>query len=219
MKFLLTAALAGLSLASDAIDPFQAACPTITKEVRNPTCTKGCGSSDCRIISTVSNFCGCPSAVPVATLLAPCDAQCPYGGCGIEYRTATEKCTTSRTRHTSTPTPTPTPPTPTSTSTSTSTSVTWIITTVPGKPTVTPKPCPTVTLTTRPAGCDPIRCPIPSCTEEREMDVPCGCDIKTLLAVEGCQTACSTGCATRTVTSSALCATATPHTALPPAPA
>ncbi|RWA11923.1 hypothetical protein EKO27_g3155 [Xylaria grammica] len=48
-----------------------------------------------------------------------------------------------------------------STSTSTSSSFIITVTTLPGKPTVTPVACPTVTLTTRPANCQPIRlCPL-----------------------------------------------------------
>ncbi|KAI1276386.1 hypothetical protein F5Y07DRAFT_399381 [Xylaria sp. FL0933] len=116
----------------------------------------------------------------------------------------------------------PPPPPPVSTSTSTPG---WIITTLPppttttapGKPTVTPTPvvCPTVTITTRPAGCQPIRCPIPGCTQEEDMIVPCNCSIRTLLWVEGCQTECPAGCATRTSTLSQLCHTATATLATP----
>ncbi|KAI0400082.1 hypothetical protein F4802DRAFT_602401 [Xylaria palmicola] len=103
--------------------------------------------------------------------------------------------------------PPPPPPTRTSTSSSVITTVTTLPTTLPpGKPTVIPRPCPTVTLTTRPSGCQPIRCPIPGCTYEEDMIVPCGCQPRTLLWVEGCQTACPEGCATRTNTLSQLCA-------------
>ncbi|KAI1420727.1 hypothetical protein F5Y12DRAFT_719249 [Xylaria sp. FL1777] len=114
----------------------------------------------------------------------------------------------------------PPPPPPASTSTSSpgfiiTTLPTTLPTSAPGKPTVTPVACPTVTLTTRPAGCQPIRCPIPGCTYEQDMVIPCGCDVRTLLWVEGCQTACPEGCATRTSTLSQLCATATPSLALP----
>ncbi|GAW15397.1 hypothetical protein ANO14919_048060 [Xylariales sp. No.14919] len=104
-----------------------------------------------------------------------------------------------------------------STSTSTSSSFIITVTTLPGKPTVTPVACPTVTLTTRPANCQPIRCPIPGCTYEEDMIIPCNCVPRTLLWVEGCQTACPVGCATSTSTLSQLCATATPAQALPSA--
>ncbi|KAI0476419.1 hypothetical protein GGR56DRAFT_469473 [Xylariaceae sp. FL0804] len=109
--------------------------------------------------------------------------------------------------------PSPTP-TPTSTSTSTSTSSTTTptltigVTTVsPGSPTsVTGKPaCPTVTFTTRPSGCDPLLCPLPGCTLDEDMLVPCGCAIATALFVDGCQTACPAGCATSTRTLSEIC--------------
>ncbi|KAF2970501.1 hypothetical protein GQX73_g3042 [Xylaria multiplex] len=109
---------------------------------------------------------------------------------------------------------------PTSASTSTSSSSGFIITVTtlpPGKPTVTPIACPTVTLTTRPANCQPIRCPIPGCTYEQDMMIPCGCVPRTLLWVEGCQTACPEGCATRTNTLTQLCATASPGQAVPTA--
>ncbi|KAI1361220.1 hypothetical protein F5Y08DRAFT_348106 [Xylaria arbuscula] len=82
-------------------------------------------------------------------------------------------------------------------------------TSAPGKPPVPPLSCPTVTLTTRPSNCSPIRCPIPGCTYEQDMVIPCGCAVRTLLWVEGCQTACPEGCATRTTTLSQLCATST----------
>ncbi|KAI0458456.1 hypothetical protein F5B21DRAFT_500354 [Xylaria acuta] len=116
------------------------------------------------------------------------------------------------------PPPPPPPPTRTTSSTTTSSTIITTITTLPpGKPTVTPRPCPTVTLTTRPSGCQPIRCPIPGCTYDQDMIIPCGCAVKTLLWVEGCQTACPEGCATRTNTLSQLCGTATPVLAEPSA--
>ncbi|GAW26709.1 hypothetical protein SAMD00023353_4400710 [Rosellinia necatrix] len=115
----------------------------------------------------------------------------------------------------------PPPPPPTRTSTSSSSFIITVTVLPPGKPTVTPvpppRPCPTVTVTTRPSGCQPIRCPIPGCTYEQDMIVPCGCAVRTLLWVEGCQTACPAGCATRTNTLSQLCATATGVPALPTA--
>ncbi|KAI3327189.1 hypothetical protein HD806DRAFT_385590 [Xylariaceae sp. AK1471] len=213
MKFLLvtfTAALASLTLAADAIIPssVQAACPTITKQAINPICAKDC-SNDCRIYSTVTNACGCPAQVPTATLFSPCDAACPYNGCKMSYRTSQLPCATTPAS--------PPPPPPTTTTTTTSSFIITITTLPPGKPTTTARPCPTVTVTTRPGGCQPIRCPIPGCTYEEDMIVPCGCAPRTLLSVDGCQTACPTGCATRTNTFSQLCVTPTPLPAQPSA--
>ncbi|KAH9905302.1 hypothetical protein F4778DRAFT_701439 [Xylariomycetidae sp. FL2044] len=106
--------------------------------------------------------------------------------------------------------PWPPHPTPSVTSASSATTTSFIIsiTTLPGQPTAVQPPalCPTVTMTTRPAGCEPIRCPIPGCTEEQNLVVPCGCaGVQTLLAVEGCQTACPEGCMTRLSTYTGLC--------------
>ncbi|KAI1080513.1 hypothetical protein F5B20DRAFT_539556, partial [Whalleya microplaca] len=109
--------------------------------------------------------------------------------------------------------PWPPRPTPTSVSSSSSTSTTFIIsitTLPPGEPTTTALVCPTVTHTTRPSGCEPIRCPVPGCTSEEELFVPCGCAIQTALFVDGCQTACAEGCITQVTTLSAVCATASP---------
>ncbi|KAI0017890.1 hypothetical protein F4780DRAFT_781884 [Xylariomycetidae sp. FL0641] len=97
-----------------------------------------------------------------------------------------------------------------------STTTTFIIsvTELPGPPhhpTPPPRPCPTVTQTMRPSNCEPVRCPIPGCTQELDMFVPCGCAVQTALFVDGCQKACPAGCATRTNTLSQLCeATAAP---------
>ncbi|KAI0838045.1 hypothetical protein F5Y06DRAFT_59734 [Hypoxylon sp. FL0890] len=96
-------------------------------------------------------------------------------------------------------------------STSTSTTTTFIIsiTTLPGHPSSTA--CPTVTHTTRPSDCTPILCPVPGCTVQKELIVPCGCSgVKTALFVDGCQTACPEGCITRLSTLTAACATQTP---------
>ncbi|KAI6089321.1 hypothetical protein F4821DRAFT_61342 [Hypoxylon rubiginosum] len=109
------------------------------------------------------------------------------------------------------------PPHPTTTvassSSSSTTSFTFIITTIPSKPTSSSvKPaCPTVTHTTRPADCAPMQCPVPGCTWQQELLIPCGCaGVKTALFVDGCQTACPEGCITRLKTVTAACATATP---------
>ncbi|OTA95405.1 hypothetical protein M434DRAFT_28910 [Hypoxylon sp. CO27-5] len=105
-------------------------------------------------------------------------------------------------------------PTPTSSfsslSTSTTTSFIISITTLPGHPPA-PSACPTVTHTTRPSDCTPILCPVPGCTVQKELIVPCGCSgVKTALFVDGCQTACPEGCMTRLMTLTAVCATQTP---------
>ncbi|KAI0172438.1 hypothetical protein GGR52DRAFT_407027 [Hypoxylon sp. FL1284] len=96
--------------------------------------------------------------------------------------------------------------------TSTSTSFTFIITTIP-TPTSSSlvAACPTVTHTTRPADCAPMQCPIPGCTWQQDLFVPCGCKgVKTALFIDGCQTACPEGCMTRLNTVTGLCASATP---------
>ncbi|KAI1101522.1 hypothetical protein F4804DRAFT_9787 [Jackrogersella minutella] len=97
-------------------------------------------------------------------------------------------------------------------SSSTTTSFIISITTLPSDPTApTSQACPTVTHTTRPSDCDPILCPVPGCTLNKELIVPCGCSgVKTALFVDGCQTACPEGCITRLTTLTAVCATQTP---------
>ncbi|KAK3396128.1 hypothetical protein B0T20DRAFT_416731 [Sordaria brevicollis] len=219
--------LAGLAAAQGA--PEVTPCPTVTRTMQNRGCGKTCQFTDCAFVSTVRNPCGCPASVPTATLIAPCEADCPYGGCSIKFRTSALTCpatTTSTTRRwppwqtrTSTATSSSPPPKPTSTrtttvrSTSTSTSYTqttisWSIITLPPKTTSKPSlstttPCPTVTKTTSPADCSPIRCPVPTCQVRSTLNVPCGCTVKTLLYVQGCTTTCSEGCLTRTETASA----------------
>lgn len=96
-------------------------------------------------------------------------------------------------------------------SSSTSTSFIISITTLPGNsPTPTLGACPTVTHTTRPSDCSPMLCPVPGCTEEKELIIPCGCSgVKTALYVDGCQTACPAGCITRLMTLTAACDTQT----------
>lgn len=91
MKFLATAVLVGLTLA----ETLDVACPTVTKSILNPDCNKACGSADCSFVTTVQNPCGCPTAVPTATLLAPCEAGCPYDGCRVEYRSVQQTCSTT----------------------------------------------------------------------------------------------------------------------------
>ncbi|KAI8957404.1 hypothetical protein F5Y11DRAFT_352590 [Daldinia sp. FL1419] len=105
-------------------------------------------------------------------------------------------------------------PTRTVTSLSSSTTTSFIIsiTTLPGQPTPTTLPavCPTVTHTTRPSNCEPLQCPVPGCTFQQDLVVPCGCaGVKTALFVDGCQTACPEGCMTRLRTLTAACATQT----------
>ncbi|KAK8093070.1 hypothetical protein PG999_014657 [Apiospora kogelbergensis] len=181
-----------------------AACPTITKSIVNPGCAQDC-DNDCRLVTTVTNGCGCPASIPTATLVAPCGGDCPNAGCEVVYRTKNEACLpprptrTSTTRKTSTASPPSSPAPPV---------VTTSIIILPPRPTKTSLPCPTVIRTTQPADCTPIRCPIPGCTENTSLVVPCGCDgPKTIIAVQGCQTTCPGGCITRTTTASELCAT------------
>ncbi|KAI1392168.1 uncharacterized protein F4822DRAFT_117520 [Hypoxylon trugodes] len=97
-------------------------------------------------------------------------------------------------------------------SSETTTSFIITITTLPGHPTTSVSAaCPTVTHTTRPSECEPFLCPVPGCTLEEELFIPCGCKgVKTALFVDGCQTACPEGCITRLRTVTAACATATP---------
>ncbi|KAK1782824.1 hypothetical protein QBC45DRAFT_194302 [Copromyces sp. CBS 386.78] len=224
--------LAGLAAAQAA--PEVTPCPTVTRTMQNRDCGKTCQFTDCAFVSTVRNPCGCPASIPTATLIAPCEADCPYGGCSIEFKTCALTCpatTTSsssssrrwppwQTRTSTTTTATSPPPKPTSTrttvrSTSTSTTrttstsytqttISWSIITLPPKTTkISTTPCPTVTKTTSPADCSPIRCPVPTCQVRSTLNVPCGCTVKTLLYVQGCATTCSDGCLTRTETASA----------------
>ncbi|KAK7946126.1 uncharacterized protein PG986_010447 [Apiospora aurea] len=178
-----------------ALEP-AAACPTVTKSIVDPACAQNC-NNDCRLVTTVTNGCGCPASIPTATLVAPCGGECPNAGCDITYRTKNEACG-----------PPPRPTKRTSTNPTSSPVVITSIIILPPRPTKTSLPCPTVIRTTQPADCTPIRCPIPGCTEHTSLVVPCGCDgPKTIIAVQGCQSTCPGGCITRTTTASELCAT------------
>ncbi|KAL2121897.1 hypothetical protein VTJ04DRAFT_2352 [Mycothermus thermophilus] len=218
MKPILSTLLLALGLATPALA--QAACPTATRTIQNRSCNKSCPFSGCTWQTTIANPCGCPSAVPTATLIVPCEAECPYLGCDIDFRVSTSSCRTTTTTTTrQTPTTTPRPPTTTttprstSTRTSTTTYPTGIVTSIivlPTRTTTTSSSttvitCPRVTSTTRPADCAPIRCPVPTCMSTSTMQVPCGCTPRTVWFVTGCQTECPTGCATRTATSSQAC--------------
>ncbi|KAI2619671.1 IMP-specific 5'-nucleotidase-domain-containing protein [Hypoxylon sp. NC1633] len=68
--------------------------------------------------------------------------------------------------------------------TSSSTSFIITITTLPPHPTSSSsRPCPTVTHTTRPSNCSPMLCPVPDCTDNKELFIPCGCaGVKTALS-------------------------------------
>lgn len=91
MKLLTTAVLVSLVLA----EGLDVACPTVTKSILNPSCNQRCDdSNDCDFVTTVQNPCGCPTSVPTATLLAPCEAGCPYNGCNVQFRSVQETCTT-----------------------------------------------------------------------------------------------------------------------------
>ncbi|KAM7201423.1 hypothetical protein V8F20_004887 [Naviculisporaceae sp. PSN 640] len=211
MKFAVVLGLVSLVAAQG---PSALVCPTATKTMQNRSCRKQCDFSDCTFVTAIRNPCGCPAAIPTATLIAPCEAECPYGGCDIDFRTSAIACPTttssSRTRRpppirtTSTRT---TSKTASSTSTSTQTRISIGVTTLPIRTTTTTSsssvPCPTVIRTTTPADCPVLRCPVPNCIARTTMNVPCGCQPKTILYVQGCVTECPGGCATRTETASA----------------
>jgi hypothetical protein len=98
MKFLALAAVVVGLVVADSLDT---ACPTVTRQLINPSCSKKCDEGDCRFVTTIQNPCGCPAAVPTASLLVPCDADCPYNGCEIDFRTSKLPCpTTTTTRRT-----------------------------------------------------------------------------------------------------------------------
>jgi hypothetical protein len=206
MKFTI-ATLLGLASLALAQAP-DAVCPTATRTIQNRGCGNECPLTDCSFRTTIQNPCGCPSTLPTATLIAPCQAPCPYQGCEIDFRTSALPCPTTSTMRTTTRRSTSTRPTATSTRTS---GVVTSIVTLPPRPSTTRPPttssipCPKVTRTTSPEGCDPIRCPVPTCQVQTDFVVPCGCEPKTVLFVTGCQTACAEGCLTRTRTSSLAC--------------
>ncbi len=197
--------LVGLALGQADV---QAVCPTATRTIQNRSCHKACAMSDCTFQTTIQNPCGCPATLPTATLIAPCEADCPYQGCDIDFRTGFLPC----------PTTPPSTPTTTSTrrwttsstirrTTSTTTTPTGVVTsviTLPPKTTLTSIPCPKVTRTTSPADCPAIRCPVPTCRLSSTMTVPCGCEPKTVLYVTGCQTECPE-CLVRSETTSLGC--------------
>ncbi|KAK3311468.1 uncharacterized protein B0T15DRAFT_76549 [Chaetomium strumarium] len=205
MKFSLATVLAFASLVLGQ-GPQAPACPTATRTIQNRGCGKTCPFSDCTFQTTIQNPCGCPSTLPTATLIAPCEADCPYQGCDIAFHTSPLPCPTTPSRTTTTRR---WPPRPTTTSTSTTpTGIVTSIVTLPPKTTtrsIITTPCPTVTRTTRPADCPTLRCPVPTCRVDTSMAVPCGCTPKTVLYVQGCATACPEGCLTRTATVSAAC--------------
>ncbi|AEO54981.1 hypothetical protein MYCTH_2298257 [Thermothelomyces thermophilus ATCC 42464] len=206
MKLAISALLVLASLA-----PAQAsdvACPTATRTIQESSCNKSCALSDCTLQTTMQNPCGCPATLPTATLIAPCEAECPYQGCDVEFHAGALPCPTTSTVRRTSPAATPT-----ATSTSTQTGVITSVTTLPPRTTSTSTststtsslPCPRVTHTTSPDGCEPIRCPVPTCRVESDFVIPCGCQPKTVLFVTGCATACPTGCLTRTRTTSLAC--------------
>ncbi|KAK3337000.1 hypothetical protein B0T19DRAFT_57954 [Cercophora scortea] len=203
MKFIITTT-AVLGLVGLVAAQSDLVCPTVTKTRQPRSCQKTCDYNDCAFVTTVKNPCGCPASLPTATLIAPCAADCPYGGCDVEFRTLELPCPTptssTRTRR----------PWPTSTSTTSTTSTsTTTTTTSPTKisigittltPIKTTTPCPTIVKTTSPADCPAIRCPVPTCIARESLLIPCKCTPRTLLHVQGCATACPTGCFTRSET-------------------
>ncbi|KAL1869848.1 hypothetical protein VTK73DRAFT_2922 [Phialemonium thermophilum] len=83
----------GLLVGFVVAESLDVACPTVTQQILNPSCRKRCNSADCTFVTTVQNPCGCPATVPTATLLAPCEAGCPYDGCAVEFRSIQQSCT------------------------------------------------------------------------------------------------------------------------------
>ncbi|KAK3365137.1 hypothetical protein B0T24DRAFT_639191 [Lasiosphaeria ovina] len=191
MKFLVTTILTLASLAL-AQTPADLDCPTATKTTQPRRCSKTCDYSDCSFLTTIKNPCGCPASIPTATLIAPCAADCPYGGCDIEFRTSALACPTTSSTSRRRPRPT------TSSTTTSSIPVVTGITTLP--PPIRSTPCPVITRTTSPADCPAIRCPVPTCVAQSTLAIPCNCTPKTLLYVQGCASTCPGGCLTRTQT-------------------
>ncbi|KAL8366865.1 hypothetical protein RB595_005027 [Gaeumannomyces hyphopodioides] len=208
MHFRIAAVLAAALAASTAAGQN---CPVVTKTELAASCGRRCNNPDCMLVTTIQNPCDCPRAVPTATLIAPCQAECPYNGCGLEVRTLNQPCQPTTTTSRRLPPTTSTTRRATTTTTSTSQSVSWGITLLPPVTSTTrttsrPAACPTVTQITRPNGCAAIRCPVPNCVQQEQLVLPCGCSgPRTLLEVQGCQTACPEGCMTRTQTVSERC--------------
>ncbi|KAK4194087.1 hypothetical protein QBC40DRAFT_291405 [Triangularia verruculosa] len=208
-----TTTILGLaSLASLAVAQAPVACPTATQTIQNRECNKRCPLSDCAFFSTIRQPCNCPAAIPTATLIAPCAADCPYQGCDIVFRTSSLACptptSTRRVTTTSTRRTTSTTPTRTSVPIQTTTVITSVVTLPPRITTTSTTstiPCPTVTRITTPADCPVIRCPVPTCQVRTTQVVPCNCQPRTVLWVQGCPTACADGCLTRTETASIAC--------------
>ncbi|KAK1758379.1 hypothetical protein QBC47DRAFT_139284 [Echria macrotheca] len=185
-----------LSLATLAAAQSPLSCPTATRTVQNRNCRKECDYDDCSFTQTIRNPCGCPAAIPTATLQLPCEADCPYSGCDIQFRSSQLACPVTSSRRP------PVPPRPTPTPTQTRV-ITSVITLPPARTTSLSTPCPVVTKTTSPADCPAMRCPIPTCQVRSSLVIPCNCTPKTLLYVQGCATACPDGCMVRTETISA----------------
>ncbi len=187
MKLAALSALLGLASLALAEAPDAVSCPTATRTMQNRSCHKTCALSDCTFQTTIVNPCNCPSPIPTATLIAPCEADCPYQGCDIDFRTAALPCPTYPP---TTSTSTTTRRWATSTTSSSKTTPTGVVTsiiTLPPKTTSTPLPCPKITRTTSPADCPAIRCPVPTCRVSTSLVVPCGCEPKTVLYVQGCE--------------------------------
>ncbi|KAK4466716.1 hypothetical protein QBC42DRAFT_166113 [Cladorrhinum samala] len=179
-----------------------AACPTATRTIQNRGCRNECAFTDCAFQTTIRNPCGCPASIPTATLIAPCEAPCPYQGCDIEFKTSALACPTTSSSTRRWPRPSTTIRSTTRPNT-TQTAVVTSVVTLPPPIRTTATPCPTVTSITTPADCPAIRCPVPTCQVRTTLGVPCNCVPKTVLWVQGCATACPEGCLTRTSTVSA----------------
>lgn len=164
MKF--TTSLLGLSslLNFSAVVYAQApvACPTATRTIQNRGCRNECAFTDCAFQTTIRNPCGCPASIPTATLIAPCEAACPYQGCDIEFKTSALACPTTSSSTRRWPRPTTTTRSTTRPNT-TQTAVVTSVVTLPPPVRTTATPCPTVTSVMTPADCAAIRCPVPTC--------------------------------------------------------
>lgn len=84
MKYLVAflSVTAGLALA----EPNDVACPTVTTEILPRECDHRCARADCMFLSTVQNPCGCPAAIPTATLIYPCGDDVRTPPCCLLHR-------------------------------------------------------------------------------------------------------------------------------------
>ncbi|PKS12056.1 hypothetical protein jhhlp_001352 [Lomentospora prolificans] len=188
-----------------ALDAANSGCPTITAKQIASTCSPACTQNhDCRFISTVTNPCGCPRAVPEATLIQPCNEGCPYDGCAVEYRTVNVNCVgdgwvtePGQPSPTLTTKPRTTTVEPPPSRTTSQTGGSSRSSSSGGGGGITP--CPKMTKMVASEGCVAPACPTPNCIFQEPFVVSCGCPEPETVMVEGCVTECPQGCATTTV--------------------